>query len=90
MGKPLRTWAYWARHKKHKCQCGGYWFPHRRMGGACYHNPNEVMSLYYRAKHHGMPPDELQKLLEAPKQTEATQRYPKRLTARSRAPIDLD
>jgi hypothetical protein len=36
--KPLRPMSYWTRHRLRKCMCGGYWFPHRRGGGACdYH-----------------------------------------------------
>lgn len=28
------------RGKKQKCNCEGYWFPHRKKGGFCLENPN--------------------------------------------------
>lgn len=36
-----RRWrlSWWLRHKRERCDCGGYWFPHRRGGGRCYSNP---------------------------------------------------
>lgn len=26
----------WKRNQRLKCECGGYHFPHRKGGGACY------------------------------------------------------
>lgn len=33
MGSPR-----WRRNRRLKCVCTGYWFPHRRGGGACEHS----------------------------------------------------
>lgn len=50
MTKPHRPWSYWARHKREKCCCSGYHFPHRRGGGACNHSPR---ADYYIALRNG-------------------------------------
>ena len=36
------------------CDCGGYSFPHRKFGGACYHGPR---ADYYAAIRDGADPD---------------------------------
>lgn len=51
MPKPLRPLSYWLRHQREKCQCGGYWFPHRKGGGACEHSRNRH---YYEMLRAGM------------------------------------
>lgn len=58
--KPKRPLSYWLRHQREKCDCGGYWFPHRRGGGACYHSP---VSDYYHAIRQGVPKEEAMQLL---------------------------
>lgn len=30
---------YFARHTRERCDCGGYYFPHRYSSGACFGNP---------------------------------------------------
>lgn len=62
MTKPLRPLSYWLRHQREKCQCGGYWFPHRKGGGACDHSSR---ADYYRALRAGLPLSECQQLLSA-------------------------
>lgn len=32
------------------CTCGGYWFPHRKGGGACEHSPTRDIHMALRAK----------------------------------------
>lgn len=32
------------------CWCTGYWFPHRRGGGACEHSPTRDIHLALRLK----------------------------------------
>ena len=44
------------------CWCTGYWFPHRRGGGACYHG---TRSDYYLAKRQGVTESDAQALLWA-------------------------
>ena len=58
--KPKRTQAYWAKHKLEKCECGGYWFPHRKGGGACEHSSKKD---FYAAMRAGLPLSECQTLL---------------------------
>lgn len=62
MGKPLRPASYWRRHRLQKCCCGGYWFPHRKGGGACEHGSR---ASYYAALRQGVPLREAQELLSA-------------------------
>lgn len=50
----------WQRPKP--CWCGGYWFPHRKGGGACHHSPR---SDYYLALRAGVPEHEAMQLLSA-------------------------
>lgn len=50
----------WQRPKP--CWCGGYWFPHRKGGGACHHSPR---SDYYLALRAGVPEREAMQLLSA-------------------------
>jgi hypothetical protein len=45
----------WQRPKP--CWCSGYWFPHRKGGGACDHNPNEIKIIKLRAKQRNEHPD---------------------------------
>lgn len=51
-----RTW----RNTRLKCECGGYHFPHRKTGGACYHGPR---SDYYLALRAGTTRNEAEQLL---------------------------
>lgn len=44
------------RSRPHPCWCTGYWFPHRKGGGACEHSTSRP---YHLAVRHGAPPDEL-------------------------------
>ncbi len=37
------------RNTRLRCDCGGYWFPHRRTGGACIHGPRSAYYLALRA-----------------------------------------
>lgn len=39
----------WARNRRLKCECGGYWFPHRRGGGACDHSRTRDLHLARRS-----------------------------------------
>lgn len=41
----------WQRPKP--CWCSGYWFPHRKTGGACDHNPNQIKIIMLKAKRYG-------------------------------------
>lgn len=38
------------------CNCGGYWFPHRKAGGACLHNPDEPRRIIIAARIRGEDP----------------------------------
>lgn len=58
--KPNRPQSYWRRHRLQKCGCGGYWFPHRKGGGACDFSPR---ADYYRAIRDGATVPEAQLLL---------------------------
>ena len=60
--KPPRPRSYWLRHQREKCWCLGYWFPHRRGGGACDHSPRVD---YYRALRDGASVEEAMQLLTA-------------------------
>lgn len=51
---------HWQRPKP--CWCGGYWFPHRKGGGACHHG---TRSDYYLALRAGVPESEAMQLLSA-------------------------
>jgi hypothetical protein len=62
MTKPLRTQAYWRRHRLQKCMCAGYHFPHRKTGGACEHG---ARADYYRAIASGCTQAEAQELLSS-------------------------
>jgi len=55
-----RAW----RNTRLRCDCGGYWFPHRKGGGACYHGPR---SSYYLAKRNGCTESQAQETLWADK-----------------------
>lgn len=59
---PRRPPSYWKRHRDQKCDCGGYHFPHRIKGGACYHSPR---ADYYHALRAGVPLKEAMELLSA-------------------------
>lgn len=47
--------GYWSKkHKvwsgtRYRCNCWGYWFPHRKGGGACEHSPRRDFYLARRA-----------------------------------------
>lgn len=58
--KSTRPLSYWLRHQRQKCGCGGYWFPHRKGGGACDYSSR---ADYYRALRAGMSLNEAQQLL---------------------------
>lgn len=53
-----RTW----RNTRLRCDCGGYHFPHRKGGGACYHGPR---SDYFLALRNGVPRNDAEALLWA-------------------------
>lgn len=36
------------RNQRLKCTCAGYWFPHRRGGGACEESPTRDIHLAMR------------------------------------------
>lgn len=40
-----------ARHRntRLRCDCGGYWFPHRKTGGACDHGPRRDFYIALRS-----------------------------------------
>lgn len=38
----------WERNQRLKCGCMGYWFPHRRGGGACESSPTRDVHLARR------------------------------------------
>jgi hypothetical protein len=50
------------RNQRLKCQCGGYWFPHRKGGGACDFGPR---ADYYRALRQGLSKAEAESFLSA-------------------------
>ncbi len=50
------------RNSRLRCDCSGYWFPHRRGGGACEHSPR---ADYYLALRQGLPWWEALSLLSA-------------------------
>jgi hypothetical protein len=54
-----RATSKW-RNTRLRCDCGGYWFPHRRTGGACTHGPRADYFLALRA---GVPQPEAMALL---------------------------
>lgn len=45
MGSPR-----WRRNQRLKCGCSGYWFPHRRGGGACEASPTRYMHVLSRGR----------------------------------------
>lgn len=38
------------KHGRIMCYCGGYWFPHRKGGGACEHSKTRDIHLAIRYK----------------------------------------
>jgi hypothetical protein len=50
------------RNTRRKCTCGGYWFPHRKGGGACEHG---LRRDYYVGLRHGLTKEEAMQLLSA-------------------------
>lgn len=36
------------RNTRLRCDCGGYWFPHRKTGGACDHGPRRDFFIAIR------------------------------------------
>lgn len=39
----------WRRNQRLKCECLGYWFPHRRGGGLCHTSKTRTYHLARRA-----------------------------------------
>lgn len=60
--KPLRPYWLVLKCRRLKCWCRGYWFPHRRGGGACEHSPR---ADYYTALRAGLSQAEAMALLPA-------------------------
>jgi hypothetical protein len=56
-----RNTSTW-RNTRLRCDCSGYWFPHRKTGGACTHGPR---SDFYNALRAGLPVSEAMALLSA-------------------------
>lgn len=52
------------RRGRNVCDCGGYKYPHRKFGGACYHSPR---ADYYHALRADVPVSEALQLLWADK-----------------------
>lgn len=50
------------RNTRRRCDCSGYWFPHRKTGGACEHGPRRD---YYHALRSGYSREEAMQLLSA-------------------------
>lgn len=50
------------RNTRMRCDCTGYWFPHRRTGGACLQGPR---ADYYHAIRQGAQKGEAEALLWA-------------------------
>lgn len=46
--KPLTSQKRPTRNQRRKCDCGGYWFPHRRASGTCYSSPSRDYLLAIR------------------------------------------
>lgn len=68
------AWRGW-RNTRLKCLCGGYWFPHRKGGGACDHSPR---ASYYLALRSGamlseamatLSADQLERMFPLPAQS---------------------
>ena len=58
-----RHLAKW-RNTRLRCDCGGYWFPHRRGGGAC-DKASPGKRDYYRMLRAGVPASEAMAELSA-------------------------
>lgn len=58
----LRAASRRQRNTRLRCDCSGYWFPHRRTGGACEHGPR---SEFYLALRQGVSESEALALLWA-------------------------
>lgn len=56
-----RATAKW-RGTRERCDCFGYWFPHRRGGGACEHSSRRT---YYEMLRAGVPEAEAMAELSA-------------------------
>jgi len=54
----------WRRNRLRKCLCAGYWFPHRKGGGACLHG---ARAEYHAALRNGASRQEAEALLWADK-----------------------
>lgn len=59
--KKVPAWNGW-RNTRMKGLCGGYWFPHRKGGGACDHSPR---ASYYIALRSGATLSEAMATLSA-------------------------
>lgn len=62
----MRLWRLMYRSRwratLERCDCHGYWFPHRKGGGACEYSPYRD---YYRALRAGATVAEAQQMLTA-------------------------
>lgn len=43
----------WKRNRRLKCGCMGYWFPHRRTSGSCYHRADKLAALLVAVRREG-------------------------------------
>ena len=60
MPRTLQGW--FDKRGREVCGCTGYWFPHRKTGGACEHGPPMRVD-YYRAMRQDVPAEEAMALL---------------------------
>ncbi|MDP4300376.1 hypothetical protein [Leptothrix discophora] len=70
----VSTW----RATRERCDCGGYWFPHRITGGACHHGPR---CDYYLALRAGATQEEAEAQLSADQLATLPERAATRRTA---------
>lgn len=56
-----RATSRW-RNTRYRCDCHGYWFPHRKTGGACIHGPR---TDFYHALRAGLDLADAMALLSA-------------------------
>ncbi len=59
MGRWIKSRGVWSGTEQ-RCNCSGYWFPHRKGGGACDHSPR---SDFFRARRAGASVEEIMLLL---------------------------
>lgn len=48
--KPNSSQKFKTLNQRRKCDCGGYFFPHRRGGGTCYTSPSRGVLLAIRSQ----------------------------------------